>query len=46
MAGLSPYLRAHIRRFGAYATDELGIGPEAFEAALTETDFTVLNLAA
>jgi hypothetical protein len=43
LAGLSPYLRAHIRRFGAYATDELGIGPEA---ALTETDFTVLNLAA
>ncbi len=46
LAGLSPYLRAHIRRFGAYATDELGIEPEAFEAALAEIDFTVLDLAA
>lgn len=46
LAGLSPYLRAHIRRFGAYATDELGIEPEAFEAALAEIDFSVLDLAA
>ena len=46
LAGLSPYLRTHIRRFGAYATDELGIEPEAFEAALAEIDFSVLDLAA
>jgi TnpA family transposase len=46
LAGLSPYLRAHITRFGAYATDVLGIEPEAFSPALDEVDFTVLDLAA
>nr|WP_255423093.1 transposase [Nocardiopsis sp. FIRDI 009] len=46
LAALSPYLRAHISRFGAYATDVLGIEPEAFDPALDEIDFTVLDLAA
>lgn len=46
LAGLSPYLRTHIRRFGAYATDELGTEPEALEAALAQIDFTVVGLAA
>lgn len=46
LAGLSPYIRSHITRFGAYATDVLGVEPEAFEAALDEVDFTVLDLAA
>src|SRR5699024_10260931 len=46
IAALSPYIRAHITRFGAYATDVLGIEPEAFDPALAEIDFTVLNLAA
>ena len=27
LAALSPYLRGHITRFGAYATDELGHHP-------------------
>jgi hypothetical protein len=30
LAALSPYLRAHISRFGAYATDELARRPPAF----------------
>jgi hypothetical protein len=46
LAGLSPYIRSHITRFGAYATDVLGIEPEAFESARDEVDFTVLDLAA
>jgi hypothetical protein len=43
---LSPYLRGHITRFGAYATDELGCHPEAFNPMLKEVDFTALSLAA
>jgi hypothetical protein len=46
IAARSPYIRAHITRFGAYATDVLGIEPEAFDPALDEVDFTVLDLAA
>lgn len=46
LAALSPYLRTHISRFGAYATDVLGIEPEAFNPALDEIDFTIMNLAA
>jgi len=46
LAALSPYIRSHITRFGAYATDVLGIEPEAFDPALDEIDFTVLDLAA
>lgn len=37
---------ARTTRFGAYAADVLGTEPEAFEAALDEVDFTVLDLAA
>jgi Tn3 transposase DDE domain len=43
---LSPYLRGHISRFGAYATDELTRQPEAFNPVLKEIDFTALSLAA
>jgi hypothetical protein len=46
LAALSPYLRFHISRFGAYATDELAHQPEAFNPVLKEVDFTVLDLAA
>ncbi len=38
---ISPYLRAHITRFGVYATEELGIEPEALNPVLDEVDFTV-----
>ena len=40
LAALSPYLRGHITRFGAYATDELGRHPGAFNPVLKEVDFT------
>lgn len=46
LAALSPYLRAHITRFGAYATDELTHQPEAFNPVLKEVDFSALDLAA
>jgi len=46
LAALSPYLRGHISRFGAYATDELGRHPEAFNPMLEEVDLTTLGLAA
>ena len=46
IAALSPYIRAHITRFGAYATDVLAIEPEAFNPSLDEIDFTVMDLAA
>ena len=46
LAGLSPYIRSHITRFGAYATDAVGVEAEAFNSALDEIDFTVLDLAA
>jgi hypothetical protein len=45
LAALSPYLRGHITRFGAYATDELGRHPGAFNPVLKEVDFTTLGLA-
>ena len=55
-AGLSPSrvhqlvaaadLRGHISRFGAYATDELGRHPGAFNPVLKEVDFTTSGLAA
>jgi TnpA family transposase len=35
----SPYLRAQFTRFGAYATDELGVTPEAFNPVLAGVDF-------
>jgi TnpA family transposase len=46
LVALSPYLRAHISRFGAYATDELAHQPEAFNPVLKEIDFTSLDLVA
>ncbi len=46
LAALSPCLRDHITRFGAYATDELGRHPEAFNPVLKEVDFTTPGLAA
>lgn len=39
LAQLSPYLTEHIRRFGAYATDELHLPPDAFDPALAGVDF-------
>ncbi len=38
--------RSHISRFGAYATDDLGRHPEAFNPVLKEVDFTAPALAA
>ncbi|HEY0688417.1 MAG TPA: Tn3 family transposase, partial [Kribbella sp.] len=46
LAALSPYLRSHITRFGAYATDELALIPAAFNPMLKEVDFTTVDLAA
>jgi TnpA family transposase len=46
LAQLSPYLTAHIRRFGAYATDELHIQPDAFDPALADVDFEAMPAAA
>jgi hypothetical protein len=31
---LSPYLTAHIQRFGVYATDEVDLAPDAYNAHL------------
>jgi TnpA family transposase len=45
LAAPSPYLRSHISRFGAYATDELTHQPEAFNPVLKEVDFTALEAA-
>ncbi|MEU7633029.1 Tn3 family transposase [Nocardia sp. NPDC049220] len=45
-AALSPYLRAHISRLGAYATDELTRQHDPLDHALTEVDFTTFYLAA
>jgi len=46
LGAMSPYLRAHISRFGAYATDDLTRQPEAFNPVLKEVDFTAPALAA
>ena len=46
LGALSPYLRGHISRFGAYATDDLNRQPEAFNPVLEEVDFTAPPLAA
>ena len=46
LGAMSPYLRGHISRFGAYATDDLARQPEAFNPVLKEVDFTALGLAA
>lgn len=34
LAALSPYLTAHIQRFGVYATDEVALAPDAYNAHL------------
>ena len=34
LAVLSPYLTARIQRFGVYATDEVALTPEAYDAHL------------
>ena len=46
LGAMSPYIRAHISRFGAYATDDLTRQPEAFNPVLKEVDFTAPALAA
>ncbi len=43
---IAPYLRAHISRFGAYATDELRHRPDPFDPLLKEVDFADVELAA
>ncbi|MFI6597428.1 hypothetical protein ACIBHX_14330 [Nonomuraea sp. NPDC050536] len=43
---IAAYLRAHISRFGAYATDELCHRPDPFDPLLKEVDFTDVELAA
>ena len=39
LGAMSPYIRAHISRFGAYATDDLTRQPGAFNPVLKEVDF-------
>ncbi|WP_327581817.1 Tn3 family transposase [Nonomuraea sp. NBC_00507] len=46
IAQLSPYLTAHISRFGLYATDVLRLRPDDFDPDLPEIDFTMLGEAA
>jgi TnpA family transposase len=46
LAQLSPYLVSHIRRFGAYATDELHIPPDAFDPTLDDVEFDTEPVAA
>ena len=46
LAQLSPYLVSHIQRFGAYATDELHIPPDAFDPALADVEFDTEPVAA
>ncbi|MGW3364979.1 Tn3 family transposase [Streptosporangium canum] len=46
LGAISPYLRAHIRRFGAYATDEIDQEPATFNPELAEIDFSVVGRAA
>ncbi|MEU7900249.1 hypothetical protein AB0B45_46380 [Nonomuraea sp. NPDC049152] len=43
---IAPYLRAHISRVGAYATDDLGRQPDPFDPLLKEVDFTSVEPAA
>jgi hypothetical protein len=46
LGAMSPYLRRHVSRFGAYATVDLERRPEAFNPVLEEVDFTPTALAA
>ncbi|MEU4539852.1 hypothetical protein AB0G15_33905 [Streptosporangium sp. NPDC023825] len=43
---LSPYLTAHISRFGLYATDVLRLRPDDVDPDLPAIDFTALAEAA
>ncbi|GAA3263573.1 hypothetical protein GCM10020216_106480 [Nonomuraea helvata] len=43
---IAPWLRAHISRFGAYATDNLRRQRDPFDPFLKEVDFTEVDLAA
>ncbi|MEV0590412.1 DUF4158 domain-containing protein [Nonomuraea cavernae] len=43
---VAPYLRAHISRFGAYATEDLRRQPDPFDPLLKEIDFADVDLAA
>ncbi|MEV0411896.1 Tn3 family transposase [Streptomyces sp. NPDC050448] len=40
LAHISPYLTAHIKRFGEYSTHELGIEPDAYDPKL-DVDLTL-----
>jgi hypothetical protein len=46
IAQLSPYLTAHISRFGLYATDVLRRRPDDFDPDLPQIDFTDMAEAA
>jgi hypothetical protein len=41
LAVLSPYLTMQINRFGVYATDEINIMPEQYDAHLPDIDLTL-----
>lgn len=34
LAVLSPYLTAHVQRFGVYTTDEIALTPDAYDTRL------------
>ncbi|MGW5365267.1 Tn3 family transposase [Actinopolymorpha pittospori] len=42
LAHISPYLTAHIRRFGEFFTHELGLEPEAYDLRL-DVDFSPIR---
>ncbi|MEU9500013.1 Tn3 family transposase [Streptomyces sp. NPDC048196] len=42
LAHISPYLTEHVRRFGEYSTQELGLVPEAYDPHL-DVDFSPLR---
>jgi len=41
LAVLSPYLTMRINRFGVYATDEITVTPEQYDAHLPDIDLTL-----
>lgn len=41
LAVLSPYQTMRINRFGVYATDEITITPEQYDAHLPDIDLTI-----
>ncbi|MFI7705181.1 Tn3 family transposase [Nonomuraea sp. NPDC049480] len=40
LSQIAPFRRAHISRFGAYATDDLRCRPDPLDPLLKEADFT------